>query len=144
LKKLSRIVWNLMSDWWIGWMNTRRFLLHWWALKLLTFSTGSNISSEMGFICKAFILLTYISWLLVQNKRIWHCFWMSFFWFGENKIHFVALTSEYILATSPLMKGPAAKGRTITHHWVITELWVVSWLLPFWRKLCNACRYELI
>ena len=62
---------------------------------LWTFSTGANIASDMLFINNSFRLLTYISWILVQNNRIWGWFWKSFFWFGENITCFVALTLEY-------------------------------------------------
>ena len=57
-----------------------------------TFSTESNIASEVHFIRNFFRLLTHISWILVPNSKIWGWIWKSFFWFGKNTIFFIALT----------------------------------------------------
>ena len=63
--------------------------------RLWTFSTGANIASDMLFINNSFRLLTYISWILVQNNRIWGCFWKSFFWFGEYITFDIASTCRF-------------------------------------------------
>ena len=103
MKKLSRIVWNMMSDQWMDLPKLDVFYCHSELWGLQTFSTASNIASDLLFWYKSFKYLTYTTLILPQNKCIWAILQMSFFWFGESISFFSLLWHQKLLTAMKMM-----------------------------------------